>query len=207
VIGHEFRTDIIVMNTKVPPSPDFARMDAISAETAGDRTSLLAMIGNLVFTWSNNESMFIYLLMVLLKTDMEAASITFVTLNTTRARLDLVRRLSKARVKDPVILRKVERLIERFNECTKVRNEFNHCIYRLDAKGQITHTDLLRINETKNGIEFAVTRAVDETRMKELALTVRRLKALNREIWAFLPEFEAHLGAKAAIASRPPKLN
>lgn len=189
--------------SRLPPVPDFNSIDEMSATTSGSRTQILSLIGNLVFTWSNNESMFIYFLVVLLKTDFSTAAITFVSLNTTRARLDLVRRLAKEKVKDEKMLRRVERLIERFNVCTKVRNEFNHCIYSLNDAGEFTHTTILRVTEKKNGIEFAQARDFDERRVEEMVRTIRKLTILNRDLWSFLPEFEAHLADTSGATSAP----
>ncbi len=189
------------MPSKLPPAPDFAAIESISSRTALQRTEILALIGNLIFTWSNNESMFLYLLMILLETDFEAAAITFVSLNTTRARLDLIRRLAKARLKDAQTIDKVEGLIERFNDCTKIRNEFNHCIYQLNEKGAITHTNVLRLSETRQTVQFAVTREFDDKRRREIVNTVRKLTTLNRDLWSFLPELENKVRAGRSKAA------
>lgn len=190
------------MSKKLPTTPDFEAIEALAASSATQRTEVLALIGNLVFTWSNNESMFIYVLMVLMDVDFSTAAITFVSLNTTRARLDLVRRLAKAKCADQAVVKKLERLIERFNDCTKVRNDFNHCIYQLDAAGSITHTNVLRLVEDKNGIRFADVRAVDRKRLDEVASTIRKLTLLNRELWAFLTELEKSVASSKATAQR-----
>ncbi len=190
------------MNTKLPAAPNFASIDAYAVDTANDRTRILALIGNLVFTWSNNESMFIYFLMVLLKTDFSSAAITFVSLNTTRARLDLVRRLAKEKIDDAKMVKRIDKLIERFNACTKVRNEFNHCIYQLNEAGQFTHTTILRVTEKKTEIQFAEVREFDTKRINEMTRTIGKLTQLNRELWAFLPELEASLDS---IAKTPRK--
>ncbi len=183
------------MKTKLPTAPDFAAIDAQSIGTADERTNILALIGSLVFTWSNNESMFIYFLMVLLKTDFSSAAITFVSLNTTRARLDLVRRLAKEKIDDPEMVRRVEKLIERFNACTKIRNEFNHCIYQLNEAGQFTHTTILRVTEKKSDIQFAEVREFDTKRINEMTRTIGKLTQLNRDLWDFLPSLEAHIAS------------
>jgi DNA integrity scanning protein DisA with diadenylate cyclase activity len=177
----------------VPKPPDFRAIDASAASSAQQRTEVLALIGNLVFTWSNNESMFIYVLMLLLRVDFPTAAITFVSLNTTRARLDLIRRLAKAKCDDAATVKTLERLMERFNDCTKVRNDFNHCIYQLDESGRITHTNVLRIVEDKKGLRFADVRAVDRKRLDEVANTIKKLTVLNRDLWAFLAHLEASL--------------
>lgn len=190
------------MNTKIPPSPDFDKIEAEAISTAEQRKFVLALIGNLIFSWSNNESMFIYLLMALMKTDLDSAVITFATLNTTRARLDLIRRLAKAKLDDPAMIKKIEKLMERFNKCTRVRNEFNHCIYKVNEKGEITHTTILRIRETKSDVKISTMREIDKRRINEITSTIERLKVINRDLWNILPELEkAVAGSKKSASS------
>lgn len=185
------------MAYSLPQTPNFPEIEAAAPASAGQRHDIVAHVGNLVFTWSNNESLFIYLLQVLLDTDFEAAAITFVSLNTTRARLDLVRRLAKARIRDPATIRKLEKLIERFNEATKLRNELNHSIYELDGAGRITHSSELRIAETKDGIRLASRRPFDAARIRQIEGAVRKLERLNRDLWAFIPALETAMQARA----------
>ena len=56
---------------------------------------VLMLVGKLNYTWTNTESLFIYLIAHLLNTNKEAATVIFLTLNTTRARIDLLERLAK----------------------------------------------------------------------------------------------------------------
>jgi len=193
------------VSSDLPKAPDFEKMEALAQSSADQRTHILALIGNLNFTWSNNESMFIYVLMVLLKTDLQAAAITFITLNTTRARLDLIRRLCKARVSNPAIIRRVERLIRRFNVCTKIRNEFSHCIYQMNEKGEITHTNVLRIMEGKNELQISTLREIDEARLREISGAINRLTNLNRDLWEFLPILEKAVNAPENAQENAPE--
>jgi len=55
--------------SKLPPKPDFDMLAAAAPASADRRTFVLALIGNLICSWSNNESLFIYVLMILLRTD------------------------------------------------------------------------------------------------------------------------------------------
>ncbi|MGO4705586.1 hypothetical protein AB4072_07400 [Microvirga sp. 2MCAF38] len=178
------------MPTRLPPKPDFGAIEAAAIDTADHRTMVLALIGNLVFSWSNNESMFIYVLMLLLETDEVSAAIVFATLNTTRARLDLVQRLAKAKLRDKDAAKTLERLITRFNEYTRTRNEFNHCMYEVGPRGDITHTHAMKIKETPRGLTLGESRAMDAPRMQELVKTIAGLKQLNRDIWDFLPQLQ-----------------
>jgi len=187
------------MPTRLPNKPDFESIEAAAIDSADHRTMILALIGNLVFSWSNNESMFIYVLMILLETDEVSAAIVFATLNTTRARLELVQRLAKAKIKDREAAKMLERLIDRFNDCTRVRNEFNHCMYTVSERGEITHTHAMKIRESGGRLVLGEIRAMDQARIKELIKTVNNLKKLNRELWEFLPRLQASIGSVRPI--------
>lgn len=189
------------MVTGLPPKPDFDAIEAAAPESAERRNLILTMIGNLVFSWSNNESLFIYVLMLLLNTDQASAAVVFATLNTTRARLDLIQRLARIHVADRSIEKDLAKLIDRFNECTRVRNEFNHCMYTVDAHGAITHTHALRIVEKGHGLSFGEVRPMDQAREKEMIKTINDLRRLNRDIWAFMPRLQAHLRERQLKAS------
>ena len=177
----------------LPEKPDFAALEAAAPESADRRTTVLSLIGSLVFNWSNNESLFIYVLMLLLKVDQASAAIVFATLNTTRARLDLIQRLARIRIKDKALSKALDSLIDRFNEGTHIRNELNHCMYTVDNTGAISHTQSMRLVQTRNALRFGEVKPMDDARIHEMSDAVREMARINREIWDFLPRLEAHL--------------
>lgn len=183
------------VTSQLPPKPDFEALVAAAPASADRRTFILALIGNLVSSWSNNESLFIYVLMILLRTDQASAALTFATLNTTRARLDLIQRLAKVNIKDKALDKALAKIIERFNESTHVRNEFNHCMYIVDDAGRITHTQSMRIVQTRNNLQFGEMKPMDDARLKGLVKTTKDMARINRDIWDFLPRLEAHVRA------------
>jgi hypothetical protein len=183
--------------SKLPPKPDFDLLAAAAPASADRRTFVLALIGNLICSWSNNESLFIYVLMILLRTEESSAAIVFATLNTTRARLDLIQRLARIRITDTDISRSLARLIERFVESTKVRNELNHCMFIFDRSGAITHTQSMRLAETKASLRFGEIKALDESRLQDMLRTTKEMTRINREIWELLPRLEAHVCGNA----------
>jgi hypothetical protein len=192
--------------SELPRIPDFKAIEAAAPDSADRRTLILALIGNLVFSWSNNESLFIYVLMLLMRSDQASAAVVFATLNTTRARLDLIQRLAKMHINDRSLARALERVIERFNDGTRVRNEFNHCMYSVGDHGEITHTQSMRVIETRTGLRFGERRPMDDARIAELLRSVKELKKLNRDIWEFLPRLEDHLRQprqKKGVAGTP----
>jgi hypothetical protein len=164
---------------------------------------VLALIGNIVFSWSNNESMFIYILMLLMETNETVAAIVFATLNTSRARLELIQRLARTRVADRAMARELDELIDRFNDCTRLRNEFNHSMFVVSDSGELTHTQAMRIQERRGRLAFGMRRSLDESRLNEMREGVVQLARLNRDLWAFLPRLEAYIASSGRRASAP----
>jgi hypothetical protein len=181
---------------QLPPRPDFEALAAAAPASADRRTLILALIGNLIVNWSNNESLFIYVLMILLETDPSSAAIIFATLNTTRARLDLIQRLSKIKLRDEKLSKALSKLIDRFNRSTALRNEFNHCMYIADEAGQITHTQSMRIVEDRGHLEFGISKPLDDARLKNMIAAAKEMTNINRDIWELLPRLQLHLRSR-----------
>lgn len=176
----------------LPPRPDFAAQEALAAQrSSGRRLTFMNLIGDLNLAWSNNESLFIYVLMVLLGTDERAAAIVFATLNTTRARLDLVQRLAKIAVSERAVRNELTDVVERFSAATRLRNDFSHATFVIDDHGEITHTQHMKVEESRGNLRFGVRRPVDDARLEEIVHTIRELDTLNRRIWDLMPLLEA----------------
>jgi hypothetical protein len=126
----------------------------------------------------------------------------FATLNTTRARLDLIERLAKIKIRDRTIEKELERLVAKFNDYTRIRNEFNHCMYTVDQHGEITHTHSIRMQAGRGGLQLGMVRKLDEPRIKEMLDAIRNLTQLNRDIWDFLPRLQAHLDPESGTAAQ-----
>jgi hypothetical protein len=186
--------------SQLPQTPDFAAIEIKAPQSAKRRGLILTLIGNLVYTWSNNESMFIYVLMLLMNTDEASATIVFATLNTTRARLDLIERLAKIKIVDKTVAKALDRIVARFNELTKIRNEFNHCLYTVNNLGEITDTQSIKVQEVRGKFQLGSGRKMDDARVNEMLGAIRGLTRLNREIWDFLPRLKEHID-KANMAN------
>jgi len=137
--------------------------------------------------------MFIYVLKLLLETDQTAATIVFATLNTTRARLDLVERLGKARIADKTVMKELERIIQKFSDSTRIRNEFNHCMYSVNERGDITHTYSMRIQEVRGRLQLGATKKMDNARIQQMIKTVQDLRQLNRDLWNFVERLQTYM--------------
>ena len=175
----------------LPPRPDFDALTIVSARRSSERRlAFMNLAGDLNLAWSNDESLFIYLLMLLLGTDERAAAIVFATLNTTRARLDLVQRLAKIAPLDKALRNEINDIVERFSAATRLRNDLSHATFVLDGHGEITHTQHMKVEESRGNLRFGVRRAVDDARLEEIARTIRDLYVLNRRIWDLMPRLE-----------------
>ncbi len=135
--------------SRLPAPPDFEAIESFAGGTEAQRSGLWTRLGDLNFAWSNNESLLIYFIMLLLRTDEASAAIVFATLNTTRARLDLIERLARVQVRDRSMLKRIRSAVEEFNAITRIRNEINHCIFIVGEDGRITDTQSTRLQETR----------------------------------------------------------
>jgi hypothetical protein len=149
---------------------------------------ILLLIGRLNYTWTNTESLLIHLIAGLARIDKETAIVIFLTLNTTRARIDLVERLAKLS-KTPERCRKdVLTLLERLNQQSKLRNKYNHCIYSFDDKGDISHTQLMRIFDGKDTIKYGKIEALDGAEVARISECIEDIADVNRKIWGVVHE-------------------
>lgn len=180
----------------LPPRPDFDALEEAAQRSGQRRLAFLALIGDLNFAWSNNESMFIYVLMLLLDTNEAAAAVVFSTLNTTRARLDLVQRLAKISVADKALKTELTEIIDSFSASTRMRNDLSHATFVIGEGGELTHTQSMKLEERKGQLQFGVRRPIDDSRLAEIAAAVRSLYALNRRIWDFIPRLQESLRAE-----------
>lgn len=146
---------------------------------------VLQQVGQLNYVWTNTESLFIYLIAHLAGTSKDAAVIIFLTLNTTRARLDLLDRLAKLPATPPETRAAVLDLTERLKKEAKVRNKYNHCIYSFDSNGELSGTQLMRIVEFDDALKYGKAEALDDTEFERVQAAIRAITSVNRDLWAF----------------------
>ncbi|WP_037310482.1 hypothetical protein [Ruegeria halocynthiae] len=155
-----------------------------ASETRFDR--LILLVGRLNYMWTNTESLLIHLIAGLSGTKKDVAVITFLTLNTTRARIDLVERLAKmdgrpVEVRDPILEH-----TQRLSKLSGIRNRYNHCIYSFDAESGNPKTILMRIADRKTDIKLGREDTVDEKALQEIENVVAQLSDANRDIWRLI---------------------
>ncbi len=177
----------------LPQPPDFTAMNAEAEVGAAERERLMTLIGALSLSWSNNESVLIYLMMVLLRTDDVSAALVYGTLNTARARSDLVSRLTRVRVSDQDLRRDVDDVLDAFEKCGRVRNDLQHASYEFDEAGRPVSTRSMRVEQNRKRLSFGRVRPIDAARLAKITEVIDELGRLNQRLWALLPRLEQHV--------------
>lgn len=147
---------------------------------------ILLLVGRLNYAWTNTESLLIYLIAHLMETSKEAAIVVFLTLNTTRARTDLIERLARMAGTPPGTRDEVLALMARLKREARLRNKYNHCIYSFDAQGELASTQLMRIAEFDDDLRYGKVEELDEAEIGRIRASIGAISAVNKSIWAFL---------------------
>lgn len=149
---------------------------------------VLLLVGQLNYTWTNTESLLIYLIAGLAKVEKETAVIIFLTLNTTRARIELVERLAKMAKTSPACREKVLAVTDRLNRQAKLRNKFSHCIYSFDETGTRVSTQMMRIFDSKDAIKYGKMEELDDSEMKRITASIQAITEINKDIWKIVED-------------------
>lgn len=147
---------------------------------------ILMHVGRLNYVWTNTESLLIYLIAHLLGVDKEAAIVVFLTLNTTRARIDLVERLAKLPATQGADSRAILGFMARLKKESKMRNKYNHCIYSFDDKGEISSTQLMRLVEHDTEIKYGKVEPLDAREISRLEKSIGEIIGLSKDLWVFI---------------------
>jgi hypothetical protein len=150
---------------------------------------VLLLVGQLNYTWTNTESLLIHMIAGLARVDKETAIVIFLTLNTPRARIDLVERLAKMQTTPAECRAEVLDATRRLLEEAKLRNKFNHCIYSFDPDSGKGMTQLLRIVDTKDEIRYGKIEALDDDEVARIRASIAELVGINRLFWQITEKF------------------
>ncbi len=147
---------------------------------------LLLLTGRMNYMWTNTESLLIHVIAGLAKVDKDTAVIIFLTLNTTRARLDLVERLAKMPSREADERDSVLACTRELGRLSGTRNHYNHCIYSFDAESGSPQTILMRIADRKGDIRVGRKGLIDEDELERIEGVLSQLAGLNTNIWALI---------------------
>ncbi|RYH02525.1 hypothetical protein EU805_07820 [Salipiger sp. IMCC34102] len=147
---------------------------------------VLLLIGRINYTWTNTESLLIHLIAGLARTDKESAVVIYLSLNTAKARIDLVERLSKLDRVAKEERREILDLTSRMARIGALRNRLNHSIYAFDPESGQAKTILMRISDRRTEVKMGRNDLMDDRAIEEIESSIRRLESVNRAIWSFI---------------------
>jgi hypothetical protein len=147
---------------------------------------ILQLVGRLNYVWTNTESLFIYLIAHLAGTSKEVAIVIFLTLNTTRARLDLLERLAKVSSTSPDTRTQILAMTTRLKQESRLRNKYNHCIYSFDEHGELGSTQLMRIAEFDDDLKYGKVEVLDDEEVERIQSAIGEVTSVNKSIWDFI---------------------
>lgn len=173
------------MNASHPVSSKAGRSPATNYRLK----AVLLLIGQLNYTWTNTESLLIHMIAGLAKVDKETAIVIFLTLNTTRARIDLVDRLAKMQKTASVRRRDILGATQRLADEAKLRNKYNHCIYSFDPESGQGLTQSMRIFENRDEIKYGKVEKLDGAEIEKIKASIAALVSINREFWAITERY------------------
>lgn len=152
--------------------------------------AFLLLIGKLNYAWANTESLLIHFIAGLGGMDKEVATIVFLTLNTARARIDMVERLAKLDRTDPDQRARTLELTRRIQGQSSLRNRYNHCIYAFDGQGGNPRTILMRIADRKDSLKMGQIDPLDAAAAEDITQSIDQLRRINRDVWRMITEFD-----------------
>jgi hypothetical protein len=150
---------------------------------------ILLVLGQLNYTWTNTESLLIYLIAGLAEVDKETAIVIFLTLNTTRARIELVERLTKLQKTPPDRRRAILAVTEQLTRKAKLRNKYSHCIYSFDESGSSAKTQLMRVFDAKDEIRYGKMEDLDDAEIERIKSYICEIKEINETIWRIVRQY------------------
>jgi hypothetical protein len=149
-------------------------------------SDVLLRVGRLNYVWTNTESLLIYVIAHLLDIEKDAAIVVFLTLNTTRSRIDLVERLAKLPSRPPEESKTILTLMGKLKRESKTRNKYNHCIYSFDENGDISSTQLMRLVEDDKEVRYGKVEQLDLKEIDRLEKSIGEIVAISKALWVFI---------------------
>lgn len=163
------------MNAASPDTAAMAQQDVLD--------DVLQRVGRLNYTWTNTESLLIHLIAGLARVEKDVAVVIFLTLSTTRARVDLVQRLAKMAGTAEDVRDDILALTGRLTREGALRNKYNHCIYSFDPEEGRLQTIMMRIQDRRKDIRVGKTEPLTEGQAANIDGSIARLQQLNIDIW------------------------
>ncbi|WBU64449.1 hypothetical protein [Paracoccus aerodenitrificans] len=162
---------------------------APQADGESNLDAVLLRVGRLNYAWSNTESLLIHLLAGLSGMEQDAAVVVFLSVSSTRGRIEMVERLAKLRLPEGEEQSELLELTARFTKLSAVRNRYNHSIWSFEDDGSVS-TILMRIADRRNRIHMGKRQNLGGDELSRLDQDLDMMSGLNRNIWQFLAKYD-----------------
>jgi hypothetical protein len=154
-------------------------------------------VGFLIMSWANLETLLrgIYCCVTNPKNTVHA-EIIWLSINSNRARCDLLRRSLTAANIQPHFKAEITSIVEEFNSISKTRNFYAHAHYRVDPKTlTLSHVEGHQLNLDETIFTSKIKKASKGT-LNELVFTVNRCNDINRRTYPVLLLLREAVGAQ-----------
>jgi hypothetical protein len=142
----------------------------------------------LIISWCNCESWFVRVFTELLKVDSARADLVYYSINSTRARIEMVQNLAILCMKDVRNVRHLLKLCREFKSVTELRNRLSHGEYEI-ALYRSAVTGIISANYKAgsfDGTNAFVYRKVDKAFINEVKQAGRRASSLSSRLARFV---------------------
>jgi len=153
-------------------------------EAKAQQDEIHLAVGVLIASWANAESAFSAIAARLLGTDDTGATLAYFSLSSNYARMNFLKALAQERLDEPRVA-ELDKLIDRFKNPTRTRNELAHAEYVLDLD-TLAYTETCSIVTTElDKRPMRISKPFDKNRMNEIKTATQNIGELNRSIWQF----------------------
>lgn len=146
-------------------------------------------IGRLTCVWTNTESLLVHVTAGLLGCDKDRALLVYLTLSTTRARLDLVERLAKSAFTPAAQGKAVLEVSGRLAKLSGARNFYNHALYALDPQDGAISTIQMRVQDRGAEVKIGRRQPLDAAAICDLQQVTASVAALNHDLWRLIRRY------------------
>jgi hypothetical protein len=171
---------------------------ALTKEEAALNRDFTALLARLVITWANAESHFVHVLRILLRTDEDRARLIFYTVQSTRARLELIQVAALMFLKRRKDVEELNGLCSEFRAVTRKRNLLCHAQYMIHDS-LLGITDLLSHEfslQNFDGVNYLKWRKLDKGLLNEIRQETKRAGSLCDRLQNFVDERPAYVLAR-----------
>lgn len=171
--------------------------------TADYNSGFLVAIGQLVVSWANNESVFLAMLQALMPDTGKSAAIVWYAQRTSQARLELLSKLIRERVRSAGLIADIEAAIRAFKGPTRTRNFYCHATYLYDREMRLAAARGVTLSQ--DGVPLRQTeRTMDLAMANEVGNAIVELAVLNRQLWNLVDRLCDELGVQRAERQQLP---